>query len=140
MLNKKQLESLLDREFTVLDLLDEARFMVAIVDSKGYFVSLNRAWEERLGFTREQLTDTPFMYFLHSDDAQLSMKMYYESILFNKEAEMVDGFTNRYKTTEDGKFARLKWYSAGKSINGLDLAIAIFDGYEYEPTRQQGGI
>jgi PAS domain-containing protein len=128
-LNKQQLTNLIDREFTVLDLLDDACFLVAISDTKGYFVSVNKAWEKITGFTKNELCSKPWMYFLHKDDVQKSMKQYYEGELFRSNAEPTEGFSNRYKTKFD-KCAKLEWYSTGQNINGLNLAIAIFKGYE----------
>ena len=128
-LDKKQLESIIEREFTILDLLDDACFLVAISDTKGYFVSVNKAWEKITGYTKDELCKKPWMYFLHHEDVQSSMKQYYEGELFSKGAKPTEAFKNRYKTKFD-KYAKLEWYSTGQNINGLNLAIAIFKGYE----------
>lgn len=129
-LDKQHFLSLVEREFTVLEILENAAFLMAVNDTKGYFVSVNKAWVDITGWTKDELCKKPWMYFLHPADVQKSMKQYYEGEMFNPEAKLFKGFENRYKT-KDGKYAKLEWYSAGQNMNGMNLAIAIFRGYEY---------
>ena len=39
--------------------------MLCFLDFNGYFKRLNPAWEQTLGFTREELMSRPFIEFVH---------------------------------------------------------------------------
>lgn len=129
--DKKKFLEILSNEVEFMDRVKGAKFFAALVDNKGYLVYLNNYWEQKLGFSLDEMTSKPFKYFLHPDDLEKSMKVYYESRLFNKQSTEPQGFTNRYKTDEKGKYAILEWHEADYSDNGLSAAIAIFKGYEY---------
>lgn len=128
-------DSILDLVATDIEIAHMMRHSyqpVVLTDSKGYFVMLNEAWKTVTGFELDELTAKPFKYFLHYDDYMATMKTYYESYMFNKQADSVSGFENRYKTTEEGKYAKFRWLEIGRSNKGFSLSIAEFLGYEFE--------
>ena len=72
----------------------------------GRFVHVNGAWEDCLGWTREELTARPFLDFVHPDDRARTEA---------EAARAFDGegslrFTNRY-ATKDGRWRSIEWRS-----------------------------
>jgi len=129
---KEQMLRVVANEIELVDIMMNSNIPISLVDEKGYFVMVNKAWEEITGFTRKELCRIPFKFFLHKEDFMETMKVYYESELFNKEAEPVHGFVNRYRTSEDGKYAKFRWLGFGMGDNGFSVAAAEFLGYEFE--------
>ena len=94
---RKKLEKRLDRFFDVS--LD----MLAIANLDGYFLRLNPAFSEVLGFSEEELRAHPATYFVHPDDieatrAQLALQATGQTVL---------AFENRYRT----KTGQYRWFS-----------------------------
>ena len=82
------------------DLLCSANF-------EGYFVQLNDAWEETLGWTKEELMSRPFIEFVHPDDRD---KTRGRNTDFRAGVPTDASFTNRYRT-KDGGWRWLEWSS-----------------------------
>lgn len=116
------IEKIFEQEIELLELLDEVPVLLCVYDNNGYFVSLNKEWEKKLGWRREELKDTRFFELIHPDDVTKTHKIYSESIESNKKP--LNGFENRY-LHKDGTYKRLKWYSTLKYIHGKGLAIAV---------------
>jgi PAS domain S-box-containing protein len=91
----------LDRFFSVsLDLL-------CIANTEGYFLRLNPAWEKVLGYSREELTATPFIDFVHPDDLAGTREAVSK---LASQRELIH-FENRYRH-KDGTYRLLEWASA----------------------------
>jgi diguanylate cyclase (GGDEF)-like protein/PAS domain S-box-containing protein len=83
---------------------DLSQDMLCTSDMEGYFVELNSAWEECLGYSPEELRARPFVELVHSDDRE---RTEVESAqLF--EGDGTVGFENRYKA-KDGSWHWLRW-------------------------------
>jgi eukaryotic-like serine/threonine-protein kinase len=102
-----------DRFFTVS--LD----MLAIADSRGYFVRLNPAWEQTLGFTIAELLSQPFVSFVHPDDRERTVAE--ARRLMTGVATVI--FMNRYRC-KDGDYKWLQWTAAADVSRGLIYAAA----------------
>jgi PAS domain S-box-containing protein len=89
-----------DRVFNAaLDLMGTANFA-------GYFVRLNDAWEDLLGYTREELMQMPFISLVHPDDVA---KTNAEAAKIQQGADTLF-FENRYRC-KDGSYRWLSWTS-----------------------------
>jgi PAS domain S-box-containing protein len=72
----------------------------------GYFLDVNPAWGEVLGWTREELLSRPFVEFLHPDDRDRTAA-HAASLVGSEEA---DSFLNRV-ATRDGRYRWFSWAS-----------------------------
>jgi PAS domain S-box-containing protein len=94
---RRQAEEDLHRFFALsIDLLCTAGF-------DGYFKQLNPAWENKLGYSREELLAQPFWHFLHPEDREAT----------EKEMERLSqggniALENRYRC-KDGSYRWLQW-------------------------------
>lgn len=91
----------LDRIFnSTIDMLGAANF-------EGYFVQLNDAWSDTLGWTKEELSAEPFVSFVHPDDVELTNT---EAAKIAEGATAIE-FTNRYRKV-DGDYIWISWKAA----------------------------
>lgn len=97
-MESKHSQDTLDRFFTLsLDLLCIAGF-------DGYFKRVNPAWERTLGYTTEEMIESPFLEFVHPDD-QANTIAEYEKLASG--ADTIS-FENRYRA-KDGSYKLLQW-------------------------------
>ncbi len=90
----------LDQFFNVsLDLL-------AIANTKGYFLRVNPAAERTLGYTREELMAKRFLDLVHPDDLLRTQ----EAVSIQASGQRVIDFENRYRC-KDGTYRWLEWSS-----------------------------
>jgi len=85
---------------------DLSHDMLCTADMQGYFVELNSAWEECLGYSREELRAAPFVELVHPQDRARTEA---ESAGLFDGQETV-GFENRY-LAKDGSWHWLRWSS-----------------------------
>ncbi len=79
---------------------------LCIADMDGYFVKTNRAWEEVLGYSYEELIRTKYLDFVHPDDVQVTREVMNR---LNEQNPVVN-FTNRYRA-KDGTYHWIEWSS-----------------------------
>ncbi len=108
---RKRAERELDRFFDVsLDLL-------CIADMDGYFRRLNPAFEEVLGYRREELTSVPFLDLVHPDDRASTL---------TEISKLRDGMTTRYfenrYVRKDGTIRWIAWTASPATDEGLIYA------------------
>jgi two-component system, sensor histidine kinase and response regulator len=97
---------------------DLALDVMAIGNADGYFVQVNRAFEQTLGYTREELLARPVLEFVHPDDVQRTL----EVRASKDKGGSVVAFENRYRH-KDGSYRWLLW-SATVMEDGLTYATA----------------
>ncbi|WP_438014472.1 PAS domain S-box protein [Sorangium sp. So ce315] len=81
--------------------------LVGIAGFDGYFKRIGRAWEQTLGFSREEILARPFIDFVHPDDRERTV---------TESAKLLSGadtatFVNRY-LCRDGSYLWIEWNSA----------------------------
>ncbi len=100
-------------------LFDLSIDMLCIAGVDGYFKRINPAWEQTLGYTREELLSKPYLDFVHPDDREATVRT----------AESLSGgikiisFENRY-VCPDGSIRWLAWTAAPIAEQGLIYAAA----------------
>ena len=78
------------------------------VDGRFHFDLLNPAWEKVLGWTRQELREHPFNWFLHPDDVAPSEQAARRLL---ESGGTLERFENRYRT-RDGAYRVLAWQCA----------------------------
>eukprot|EP01125_Pyxidicula_operculata_P003463 TRINITY_DN1435_c0_g1_i3.p1 TRINITY_DN1435_c0_g1~~TRINITY_DN1435_c0_g1_i3.p1 ORF type:complete len:710 (-),score=117.02 TRINITY_DN1435_c0_g1_i3:254-2383(-) len=81
--------------------------LLAIADTKGYFIYLNPVWERVLGWTRQELKSRPYLDFVHPDDKK---KTSTETSNLRTSKYALQSFENRY-IAKDGTWKTLMWAS-----------------------------
>jgi two-component system, sensor histidine kinase and response regulator len=92
-----------------------SRDMLCIAGFEGYLRRLNPAWEATLGFTLEELTERPFLHFVHPDDRESTVA---EARKITEEGSESVTFENRYRC-RDGSYRWLSWNSIPLKEEGL---------------------
>lgn len=111
----------LERFFSVnLDLL-------CIADLQGNFIKTNKAWEDILGYSTQELNKRKFLDFVHPDDMDKTL----ETMKQLDDGQKVLQFTNRYITI-NGDYRYIEWRS--NPYEGVIYAAArdITERIEYE--------
>jgi diguanylate cyclase (GGDEF)-like protein/PAS domain S-box-containing protein len=93
--------------------------LLAIANSEGYFVTINDAWTETLGYNREELCRRPFIDFVHRDDLLATERMLSRAA----SGQSVTHFENRY-SCKDGSYAWLNWTATIAPETGLLYTVA----------------
>ncbi len=95
--------------------------LLATISLDGRFTLLNPAWEQVLGWTREELQAEPIQEFIHPDDVEQTLTLMLTGA--NRPAQL-ENFTNRYRH-RDGSWRWLlwsarcdgdTWYAAAKDV------------------------
>ncbi len=97
--------------------------LLATISLDGRFTLLNPAWEQLLGWTREELLAEPIQHFMHPDDVEQTLALM-RSWQLSSPAQPTQTFTNRYRH-RDGSWRWLlwsarrdgeTWYAAAKDV------------------------
>lgn len=88
---------------------------MGIANTSGYYVKLNQAFTEVLGYTEAELLAKPCTYFIHPEDVAASEKR----LATPQEDRRIRKFENRYRT-KSGEYRWLSWksYPDGDLIYG----------------------
>ncbi|WP_434140639.1 PAS domain S-box protein [Pseudomonas luteola] len=91
--------------------------LVCTASPEGYFLNLNPAWSETLGWSEQELKARPYKDFLHPDDLEHTVQT--KRLLAN--GQVLSNFENRYRH-KDGSYRWLSWNSQRR--DGLFHSIA----------------
>ncbi len=95
--------------------------LLATISLDGRFTLLNPAWEQALGWTREELEANPVHELIHPDDVEQTLALL---LAGNHRPAHLENFTNRYRH-RDGSWRWLlwsarcdgdTWYAAAKDV------------------------
>jgi PAS domain S-box-containing protein len=115
----------LDRFFSIVpDLL-------SIASADGYFLRLNPAWEETLGYSREELMRSQFTDFVHPEDVASTRKAM--TVLASRK-ELIN-FTNRVRR-KDGSYRWFEWSATATNQQGYAAARDITERKQAEESLQ----
>lgn len=85
---------------------EDSRALNCVASLDGRFLALNERWTDLLGFSRSELMATPFLSFVHPDDAEQTKA----ELARLGNAQPVVSFRNRYRR-HDGSYRWLEWTS-----------------------------
>ena len=101
------------------DSFDLGSDLLCVVDAKGYILTLNTAWEEVLGWSRQEIQSRPFFELIHPADVAATRKA---AAAVNEPAATVSAFDNRCRA-KDGSYRWLRWNA--RSDGGQWFAVAF---------------
>ncbi len=100
-------------------LFDLGGDLVCLASTQGYFLEVNDAFLDTLGYTREELLAVPFVEFVHPDDRAPTQ----EAMADLRIGRPVQGFENRYRA-KNGSWVLLRWNSVSQTERDKILAVA----------------
>lgn len=102
---------------------------MCVANFEGYFIELNPRWGETFGYSVEELTERPFIEFVHPDDKEAT-KAAAAKLMEGKE---LVSFVNRY-VAKDGTYRWLQWSARADLNMSILLATArdITSDKEYQ--------
>lgn len=80
--------------------------LLCIANTEGYFLRVNREWENLLGYSSDELVNKKFIDFIHPDDIEKTLMAVNEL----KNQNDIYHFTNRYKC-KNGSYKWIEWKS-----------------------------
>jgi diguanylate cyclase (GGDEF)-like protein/PAS domain S-box-containing protein len=117
----ESIDSVLDGKARIARLFEMTSDLLATISLDGRFTLLNPAWEQLLGWTREELCERPVRDFIHPEDAEQTLAPMLDRDGQTTELEHI---TTRYRH-RDGSWRWLmwsarrdgdSWYAAGKDV------------------------
>ena len=111
----------LEGEARISRLFEMTSDLLATISLDGRFTLLNPAWEQLLGWTREELQSRPIQDFMHPEDVQQTLALL---VAGEERPAQLEHFTNRYRH-RDGSWRWLMWstrcdgdtwYAAAKDV------------------------
>ncbi len=111
----------LDGEARIARLFEMTSDLLATISLDGRFTLLNPAWEQLLGWTREELMARPIRELIHPDDVEQTLTVMLSG---NAQTADLENLTNRYRH-RDGTWRWLlwsarrdgdTWYAAAKDV------------------------
>lgn len=89
----------------------------------GYFIQVNPALKEWLGYTEEELTKNPIVDFLLPDSVEKTIKVF-EALKQSKTDNNIGGFINQYRHKK-GHGIWLKWHSSIINDKGISYNVCV---------------
>ncbi len=108
-------------ETRIARLFEMTSDLLATISLDGRFTLLNPAWEQMLGWTREELQSQPIQHFMHPDDGERMLALILAGA---SNPSQLENLTNRYRH-RDGSWRWLlwsarcdgdTWYAAAKDV------------------------
>lgn len=90
-----------------------------IANTDGYFEIVNPSFNRVLGYTQNELSEIPFLEFVHPDDIQATLQVY-DTLL---QGATIVHFINRYRK-KDGNYLWFDWNAVADSVSGKLYCIA----------------
>jgi PAS domain S-box-containing protein len=94
-------------ESEVAELLDLALDLICVAGVDGYFIRVNQAWKDLLGYTKDELLTQPWINLVHPDDQEVTIAE--ATKVFHGHKTM--RFRNRCRA-KDGSYRWVSWTAA----------------------------
>lgn len=101
------------------NILENSQDIICLANSDNYFIKVNRAATEILGYSAKELKSKPFTHFVHPEDRVHTKKEAVKALKSNGSLH----FKNRY-IAKDGQIVWLSWNSIIDKKNDLSYATA----------------
>lgn len=114
--NRKKIEIRL-KEFE--HFFNNSNDLSCIANKDGYFEIINPSFEKVLGYTKNELTENPFLDFVHPDEFTATLKVYEQL----RSGASIIHFTNRYRK-KNGEYLWFDWNATSNPLTGKLYCIA----------------
>jgi PAS domain S-box-containing protein len=104
------------------------RDLLCTADARGYFITLNRAWERVLGWTREELQARPFIELVHPGDRERTAAL--SAKITEPDYHLVN-FENRLRAKRGG-YRWLRWSARSDGETWFAVAFDVTERKEAE--------
>ncbi len=98
---------------------DNSNDLCLIANEQGYFETITPKVEEALGYSYQEITETPFIQLVHPDDIAVTLLIYDEL----KSGATVINFVNRYRK-KDGSYLWFDWNASPNPVTHKLYCIA----------------
>ncbi len=116
---KERTEELQNARGELERVVDLSVDIIAVADLKtGFFTMVNPAFSRIIGYSQEEILNTPFMDFLHPDDIDKTDDVVADELVSN---DFVPYFENRYRC-KDGSYKWIAWTSQPCTEEGITFA------------------
>jgi hemerythrin-like metal-binding protein/PAS domain S-box-containing protein len=110
--------------------------LACIASTTGYFLKINPRWQEKLGYSEQEILSTSFLDFVHPEDKAATVN----EVQNLKAGKTTIQFTNRYRC-KDGSYIWLEWNtSAGEGGKLFALARDITERKQTEAALHQSEL
>jgi PAS domain S-box-containing protein len=108
--------------------------LACIVSTDGYFKKVNPAWETTLGYTCDEVLNTPMLDFIHPDDLERTVN----EIAKQSRQYRTKHFVNRYRC-KDGSYRIFDWRTTFNRDDSTRFGIAkdITDQRQWEESLRE---
>jgi PAS domain S-box-containing protein len=93
--------------------------LFCIASAEGFFIEVNRAFQDTLGYSREELLKAPFLEFVHPDDREETLEEFSKDL----QEHETRSFINRYRCSK-GDYKWLEWRARISNDKQTVTAIA----------------
>lgn len=112
-----------ETETQILELFHRTSDLLAAISLDGRFTLLNPAWEQVLGWPREELLQRPMRDLIHPDDVEQTAAV---MLAGRDHAAQLANFTNRYRH-RDGSWRWLLWSARSDGVTWYAAAKDVTD-------------
>lgn len=106
-------------EETIKRYFDLSPDIICIVGVDGYFKKVNQAFCRMMGYSEQELLETPYMNFIHP----ASQKSTEDQIIRQQTGERTESFINQY-VSKKGELIWLSWTATSIVEEGIMIAVA----------------
>ncbi len=116
---KERTEELQNARGELERVVDSSVDIIAVADLKtGFFTMVNPAFSRIIGYSQEEILNTPFMDFLHPDDIDKTDDVVADELVSD---DFIPHFENRYRC-KDGSYKWIAWTSQPCTEEGVTFA------------------
>ncbi|MBN2484365.1 MAG: PAS domain S-box protein [Bacteroidales bacterium] len=120
-------EEIKERNEELTLFFDCALDLLCLANTDGYFIRVNKEWENVLGYTAQELEGRKFLDFVHPDDIEATLN----AVRLLAGQKNILNFTNRYRC-KNGNYRWIEWKSAPRGNRIYAAARDITDWLENE--------
>lgn len=125
--NARAFQQIQEAQQEIENIFEASLDMIGAINFEGYFIKLNQAWANVLGYSLDYLLANPFISFVHEDDAEATTNAATQITL----GERLVNFENRYRH-QNGSYRWISW----RVVPDLEAQLMYFVARDVTEQRQ----